>query len=140
MGKRLCKFKQIIPIIIVVWARSAQNGGALPEHDDYRVDNQAMAKRTWARYQHFQQTLPTVLEQKTTPFEGWSARRPTLIHVEHLGQRDGDGGVVGVDLHDVGHIVPPFLYDFGVAQILGAGVALHLLICEQDVGLLVPID
>lgn len=64
----------------------------------------------------------------------------SLIHVEHLGQRDRDGGIVWVDLHDVGHIVPPFLYDFCVAQILGSGVSLNLLISKQDICLLVPID
>lgn len=54
---------------------------------------------------------------------------------------DGDGRVVGVDLHDVGHHVPPFLCDrVYIGGILAVGVLAALLVSEEDVGLLVPKD
>lgn len=54
---------------------------------------------------------------------------------------DGDGRVVGVDLHDVGHHVPPFLCDgVYIGGILAVGVLAALLVSEEDVGLFVPED
>ena len=60
--------------------------------------------------------------------------------MEHLRERDADGGIVGVGLHDVGHICPPLLHDGVAAEILGTLVALDLLIGEEDVGVFVPVD
>jgi len=46
------------------------------------------------------------------------------VHVEHLWQGNRDRRVVGIGLHDVGHIGPPFLADFGAAEILASAIAL----------------
>ena len=67
-------------------------------------------------------------------------KKEILFHVETLVQRDGDRGVVRIHLHDVGHVVPPFLDDGIAAEILGTLVPFDFLIGEQDVGVLVPPD
>ena len=64
-----------------------------------------------------------------------------LVHVEQLFDGNGDGRVVGVDLHDVSHHIPPFLCDgVHVGSVLAVGVLAALLISEENIGFLVPED
>lgn len=68
-------------------------------------------------------------------------RQNCSVHVEQLFYRNGDGRVVWVDLHDVGHHVPPFLCDgIYVGGVLTVGVLAAFLVSEEKVGLLVPED
>ena len=98
------------------------------------VDNDATKARPGTKKPHPGRVRS---ELRVSPEGGFCQ---SLFHVEALVERDGDGGVVWVDLHDVSHVVPPFLDDGVAAEILGTFVALDFLIGEQDVGVLVPPD
>ena len=65
---------------------------------------------------------------------------PVLFHVEYLFQRNRNRRVVRIHVHDVGHVVPPFLYDRIRAEILRTALASLFLNGEQQVRLLVPED
>ena len=60
--------------------------------------------------------------------------------MEHLGQRDADGRVVGIGLHDVGHVGPPLLADLRGAEVLAAAVAFKLLVGVERVGVFVEVN
>ena len=62
-----------------------------------------------------------------------------LIHMENLLQRNCYGRIVGILLHDVGHIVPPFLYNWVETHVLRRFLAFGFLACKQDVGVAIPI-
>ena len=63
-----------------------------------------------------------------------------LIHMENLLQRNCYGRIVGIHLHDVGHIVPPVLYNWVETHVLRRFLAFGFLACKQDVGVAIPID
>ena len=63
-----------------------------------------------------------------------------LIHMENLLQRNCYGRIVGIHLHDVGHIVPPFLYNWVETHVLRRFLAFGFLAYKQDVGVAIPID
>lgn len=57
-----------------------------------------------------------------------------LFEEENLPQRNGDGRIVGIDLHDVAHVAPPFPNHGIVAHLLRGTFAADLLIGEQHEG------
>ena len=62
-----------------------------------------------------------------------------LFQVEDFLYGDGYRRVVGIDLHDVGHHVPPFLrYRVYIVGVLAVGVLGALLVGEENVCVLVP--
>ena len=63
-----------------------------------------------------------------------------LIHMENLLQRNCYGRIIGIHLYDVGHIVPPFLYNWVETHVLRRFLAFGFLAYKQDVGVAIPID
>ena len=63
-----------------------------------------------------------------------------LRHVKQFGERNRNGRVIRIGLHDIGHIIPPFLHDRGRSQILRGLLAFDFLHGKQNIRLLVPED
>ena len=63
-----------------------------------------------------------------------------LIHMENLLKRNCYGRIIGIHLYDVGHIVPPVLYNWVETHVLRRFLAFGFLACKQDVGVAIPID
>ena len=61
--------------------------------------------------------------------------RGRLFKIEDLVEWYGDRGIVGIDIHYVAHIVPPFPYDLIASHILGTVLAFHFLVGVAGVGL-----
>lgn len=63
----------------------------------------------------------------------------TSVHVEQLFEWDADRRVVWIDLHYIGHHVPPSLcYGVYVFSVLAVCLLVAFLYSEEDVSLLVP--
>lgn len=63
-----------------------------------------------------------------------------LFHVEDFGQRNAYGRIIRIDLHDVGHVVPPLLHDAVATHVLGRSGSAYLLAGIKHIGIPVPED
>lgn len=60
--------------------------------------------------------------------------------MEDFGERLENRHVVGVDLHEVGHVVPPFLNDLEIFQAVGGVVVSQFLKRKERQAFLVEVD
>jgi hypothetical protein len=82
---------------------------------------------------------------KATAFSAYRRRKTSFalcgsVHVEDFAETHGDRGVVGVGVHDVFHVGPPFFDDGGVGEVGGVVVVGEFLDGEQVAGAFVEED